>query len=314
MISIIIPCYNVQDTIRDTIASVLAQTCDEFEIIAVDDGSTDGTYSILEEYSGSDKRIKLIHKNNGGVSSARNLGLSKANGEYVLFLDGDDTINSNLLLTMKKTIAANVTPDMVIYGFYNEKSRGKYVRHTPSYSSNYVKDYLYNKLYIHLSSFIIRRDVLISNSLLFDEHTYYSEDREFVVSCLWLAKNIIVVHDLLFCYRWSENSVMRSPNYTEKRSTSLDAMERVYKLLQDGNAENAALAALKVTIILHWKMFYQSFCSDFCLRDKLEKYSNKYLNKNTYFFPLNRVSIFSYIMGFTYYRCHSLFITLLKVF
>lgn len=313
MISIVIPCFNVQNTIKETLSSVLAQTCDDFEIVAVDDGSVDGTHSILEEYSNLDRRIKIVNKSNGGVSSARNLGLSKATGEYVLFLDGDDTIDSNLLLTLKKTIASNVDLGMVIYGFDNEKRRGKYMRHLPYNSPNYVKDYLYNKLYIHLSSFIIRKDILINNSLLFDERTYYSEDREFVVSCLCLAKNIAVIRDSFFCYHWSENSAMRNTAYTEKRSTSLDAMERVYKYLQGSDAEYAALAALRVTIILHWRMFYKSLCSDINLHEKIEKYSKKYLYKNTSILPLNQVSVFSYLMGFIY-KCRPLFITFMKVF
>ena len=313
MISIVIPCFNVQDTIKETLSSVLAQTCDDFEIVAVDDGSVDGTYSILEEYSTIDNRVKIVKKNNGGVSSARNLGLSKATGEYVLFLDGDDTINSNLLLTLKKTIASNVNLDMVIYGFDHEKKKGEFERHIPYDSSNYVEDYLYNKLYIHLSSFIIRRDILINNSLLFDERTYYSEDREFVVSCLCLAKNIAVIRDSFFCYHWSENSVMRDTKYTEKRSTSLDAMERVYKQLQGSNTEYTALSALKVTIILHWRLFYKSSCSDVCLQNKIEEYSKKYLTQSSPIFPLNRVSAFACIMGHIH-KCRPLFRIMLKVF
>ncbi len=102
ILSIIIPCYNVKATIRQTVESVLRQTCSDFEIILVDDGSTDGSSVILDQLALQDERIKLVHKFNGGVSSARNIGLSIASGDYVLFLDGDDTIYPTLLFEIKR--------------------------------------------------------------------------------------------------------------------------------------------------------------------------------------------------------------------
>ena len=89
-VSVIIPVYNIESYIEECIESVLAQTWQDYELILVDDGSTDGSGTILDRYGERDKRITVIHKENGGLSSARNAGLDAAIGKYIYFLDGDD--------------------------------------------------------------------------------------------------------------------------------------------------------------------------------------------------------------------------------
>lgn len=100
MISIIIPAYNAADYLVQTIESVLNQTYSDFELILVDDGSTDRTCEIIKDYQGKDARIKYFYKENGGVSSARNLGLQKATGDFVSFLDSDDLWDKRFLESM----------------------------------------------------------------------------------------------------------------------------------------------------------------------------------------------------------------------
>ena len=97
LISIIVPCYNIEKYISKTLESVRNQTFQNFEIILIDDGSKDNTGKILDDYNKKDKRIKVIHKINEGVSQARNIGIENAVGEYIYFLDGDDLIEKNLL-------------------------------------------------------------------------------------------------------------------------------------------------------------------------------------------------------------------------
>lgn len=96
LISVIIPAYNIKDYIARCLDSVLAQTYRNLEIIIIDDGSTDGTASILDKYAGKDVRINVIHKKNGGVSSARICGIEKASGDYIGFVDGDDYIEPKM--------------------------------------------------------------------------------------------------------------------------------------------------------------------------------------------------------------------------
>ena len=88
--SVIIPIYCVEQYLRTCVDSVLSQTFLDFEVILVDDGSPDGCPRLCDEYAKKDARVRVIHKANGGLSDARNIGLSHASGEYILFLDGDD--------------------------------------------------------------------------------------------------------------------------------------------------------------------------------------------------------------------------------
>lgn len=311
-LSIIIPCYNVKTTIRQTVASVLRQSCADFEIILVDDGSTDGSSCILEKLTLQDKRIKLIHKFNEGVSSARNIGLLNASGEYVLFLDGDDTISSNLIEEIKGAIFQAHQYDLLLYGCDYEKWKHRSIRYMPYTTSNYIRDYLLNKLYLTISSFVARRGFIEANHISFNEQTFYSEDREYIVSCLDKTSDIAVITKALFRYRYNQASAMHVQDYTTKRSTSLDAMERVYKSLKSSNFEDYALASLKMTIILHWRLFFKSSYHDNILYEKLEQYSKKYLYKNNSILPLSPVSLVALVLGYLY-RFRLLFRIILSI-
>lgn len=112
MISVVIPLYNKELSVAGTLRSVLAQTYTDFEVIVVDDGSTDGSASVVESFA--DNRIRLIRKTNGGVSSARNRGIQEARGSHIAFLDGDDCWEPNYLEELVKLI--DDFPDAAIYG------------------------------------------------------------------------------------------------------------------------------------------------------------------------------------------------------
>lgn len=104
LISVIVPVYNVEQYLPSTLDSVLHSTCQDFELILVDDGSTDGSGAICDRYAADNKCIRVIHKSNGGVSSARNAGLDVARGEYVCFIDGDDIIHPQLFAEQVRAI------------------------------------------------------------------------------------------------------------------------------------------------------------------------------------------------------------------
>lgn len=112
-ISIIIPVYNVKKYLRECLDSILAQSYKDFEIILVDDGSTDSSGNICDEYSMKYENIKVLHKNNNGLSSARNAGLDIAQGEYILFIDSDDVVSPIMLETLIAHVAGY---DIVSFG------------------------------------------------------------------------------------------------------------------------------------------------------------------------------------------------------
>ena len=96
-VSVIVPVYKVEKYIGKCIESILSQTFKDFELILVDDGSPDSSGAICDQYAQKDSRIQVIHKTNGGVSSARNVGISKSNGEWLCFVDSDDTVDKDYI-------------------------------------------------------------------------------------------------------------------------------------------------------------------------------------------------------------------------
>ena len=100
LVTVIVPVYNTAPYLKECVASISSQTYQKLEIIAVDDGSTDGSAELLDEIAGKDSRIKVVHKENGGVSSARNTGLEMAHGEYISFVDSDDTLEPDMYETL----------------------------------------------------------------------------------------------------------------------------------------------------------------------------------------------------------------------
>lgn len=148
LLSIIIPAYNAERYIKRTIESVLQQTYQLLQIIIVDDGSTDKTASILNWYAKKDNRIEIIHKENEGLSSARNAGLEKATGNYVFFLDSDDWLEKNYLETCmevlkKKRVDVLFTP---------------YIR---EYKKRSMKTNLFDNSYIEFSKEMVRNKLLL---------------------------------------------------------------------------------------------------------------------------------------------------------
>lgn len=114
--SVIVPIYNVSKYLPECISSVLQQDFQNFELILVDDGSIDGSGEICDQFQQKDERIRVIHKSNGGVTSARNAGLDAAKGEYVLFFDGDDFVEADLLSRLEKIIG-EFSPDLICFGY-----------------------------------------------------------------------------------------------------------------------------------------------------------------------------------------------------
>ena len=114
-ISVIIPVYNTEERLKRCLDSVVAQTFKDFECIVVDDGSKDQSPRIIDEFAAKDSRFTAIHKPNGGVSSARNEGLRIAGGEWVIFLDSDDTIRPNHVEAMLSVVEDGI--DIVFTGF-----------------------------------------------------------------------------------------------------------------------------------------------------------------------------------------------------
>lgn len=188
IVSVIVPVYNTEKYLPECIESVLFQSYTDFELLLIDDGSTDGSGLICDEYARKDFRIKVVHKSNGGVSSARNEGLDIARGEYVCFVDSDDWVCKdylkNLVLGMKRGT------DLVIAALADGTS--------PSYSTYFdLNEYfrVYSRLALIYSpcAKLFRNKIIIDSCLRFDTNVNYGEDTLFNLAYLLYAKQITLI-------------------------------------------------------------------------------------------------------------------------
>ena len=138
LISIIVPVYNVEPFISECINSILIQSYKNFELILVNDGSTDNSPTICEQYASKDKRIKVINKANGGLSDARNWGLKFSSGEYVVFLDSDDYWNDcDALFSLYSLLNKYSEVDVVFFRrFTFEENISQHIRYFPQFNLN----------------------------------------------------------------------------------------------------------------------------------------------------------------------------------
>lgn len=238
-LSIIIPIYNSESYLGECIKSVLNCTPFEMECILINDGSTDLSSKICNDYSEKDKRIKVFHIENHGVSYARNFGISKASGEYILFLDSDDYLTkeaANLLGDSMKLIIDDIVIFDYIIMMKNHPDRYVEIK-------NYKEDYRMKIQNMVITSHdlnycwgkLFKRSIIVDNNIMFNENLKYGEDSSFVIDYLKYAKNIKIVNRALLHYRVHENSAMQTMdfkrivdmNYTFKKRMELSDLLNV---------------------------------------------------------------------------------------
>lgn len=184
-VSIIVPVYNAHTTLAACVDSILGQSFREYEVLLINDGSTDGSAGICDTYSASDSRIKTIHKENGGVSSARNSGLDNAAGEFILFLDADDTLMPEALASLMTAGTDDLVIGGVLHvvsecpdGFLNVPGPRRYDLH----EDTGVLDPLLCQVYVTAPwSKRFRRSIIEDSGLRFDTRLFYGEDTDFVL-------------------------------------------------------------------------------------------------------------------------------------
>ena len=209
-VSVIVPVYNVEKTIRRCVDSLLAQTFADFELILVDDGSPDNCGAICDGYAQKDPRIRVIHKPNGGVSSARNAGLTAAEGKYVLFCDSDDSVHPRWCEILVQ--AAEEHPDAFIVSDIIKMRSQDDLNEDQSLSQGDPQSTTYFQLYKRgLSGFawnkIYSADRLRQDQVRFDESVYYAEDVEFTASYCQLCSSCLLIPQKLYYYWENEAGI-----------------------------------------------------------------------------------------------------------
>ena len=253
LVSVIVPVYNVESYVAKCIESIVNQTFKDLDIILIDDGSTDSSGSICDRYAEKDKRIKVIHKVNGGVSSARNAGLDIAVGEYIVFVDGDDYINSQMIETLYSVIVEN-NSDLVMCNYIHVNENGEKVG---------ISELRITQPQVISSDWMLERvsrgwtfGAIIWNKMyksrLFNELRYPSlnngEDEFVSHHVMARAEKAVIIPDVLYYYTLRQGSLTKS-EFSLSNVNSLyaliDRIDFFCSLGKTDYAGNALVLAIK---------------------------------------------------------------------
>ena len=230
-VSIIVPVYNVELYIESCLDSLLNQTYSDYEIILINDGSTDGSIEICNKYN--DKKIKKINQTNKGVSIARNVGISYATGQYIMFVDADDMVSKNYIENLVASMEKYNT-DMVICKYTKEEDKlvnnessqnveGKIINANivlESMIENNLKEgYLWNKIF--------KKSIINENDLKFKDGVTVWEDLYFVMEYLSKADKICTINETLYYYRTREGSAVNRKETVIELENKIKIMELI---------------------------------------------------------------------------------------
>ena len=213
-ISVIIPVYNVEKYLRQCMDSIISQTFKDFECICVNDGSTDGSLDILQEYAKKDDRIKIITQENKGLPAARNVGIKKSIGQYLVFVDSDDFIVQNCLETafnkIIETSADIVEFNYKFYYFKENRYESKIFPDSQKIKKDDTIGTILQKSYEDTAwRRIYKKEFLLKNNLFFYEGRV-SEDGVFAAMLFLYTKNIVYIEDELYIYRKQRTTAITS--------------------------------------------------------------------------------------------------------
>ena len=195
MVSCIIPVYNTQKYLPRCIESVLAQTFVDWEMLLIDDGSTDASGSICDEYAAKDERIRVFHKENGGISSARNLGLNYAQGEWIFFVDSDDSLPKT---SLESLLSRSSDANIIAGGFFRFFGGRKIVEtlKEPKFISRDLDRKIPTAYMATVWGKLFKRKICP----MFDERVRFAEDTLFILSCVRETDRIKLVDDTVYTY------------------------------------------------------------------------------------------------------------------
>lgn len=284
MISIIVPIYNTEKYLRECLNSLLAQTYTDIEIILVDDGSEDNSLLICQNYARIDKRVKVYHRENSGVSDTRNFGIKQAKGEYISFCDSDDKVVPELYQILYDTMI-KFDVDRVVSGYAYMYSGGKTLLCKPripdgKYKANYILRKMIDDgtlsgfLFSGVNNSLYKKSIIFDNKLLFDSRIKYNEDSLFSLQYMLHSRSIYSLQNKpTYFYRQHKDSSTKKRTVGDKYellrqvlwNMQLDRIdinfklqmkrrtvtEALWQILDISEKENGIIAIRDIRKILH---------------------------------------------------------------
>lgn len=299
IISFIVPCYNVEQYIEKCILSIVNQTIKDIEIIPIDDGSPDNTGQILDRLANGDSRIKVIHKQNAGVSAARNSGLDVAIGDYVVFVDGDDYLAPDYVDYMLKLANKNDSDFVMSQNCYTQENEPQISKDTikimsPSEATALL---ISPKVIVGCWNKMFKREFINNTSLSFSTTLFYGEGLTFITKASQLANSVTVGNKKVYYYRRNNEASATSKFNIQKYYNGEKALDNIHKelIVRDANVE--------LMMALHKSMFClgalsQAYAHDLQKNYKADcKHWRAIIKKNLRFLCLsNQVSLYRKVL------------------
>ena len=287
LFSIIIPAYNVEKYIKNTLNSVCANQLEHTEIIVIDDGSKDNTLHEIEECmkQNNPPHYKIITQDNQGVSAARNQGIEQASGQFLIFCDGDDLCKNNMIETLDNYISQDW--DMLVWryditqdGVKTQISQNEF-KEKVLYQPQILSSFLVGGNRIRLGSFAVRSEFLKKTGIRYTVGCVLSQDVEFIYKCLSRTKKVVLMDDILFTYAKRSGSVMYK--YNMNRFEAPRVVMRIAEYVQNNTdlMENEEICDyLNNGYLIQHSIFAFDSCITYLNKDNLKTFWEQY--ENTY--------------------------------
>lgn len=310
LISIIVPCYNMEKKIKKCICSIKKQSYKNFEAILIDDGSKDKTKEIIKKNIKNDKRFKYVYKKNGGVSSARNKGIEKAKGKYICFIDSDDYVEKNYLKELYKCLIENDSDVSACY--FNRIYDKKSVINRVDNEIDLLKfPAPWNKLY--------KTELFKKNNIKFPVGKWY-EDLCVSSEILFKLNKVSIVNKPLYNYIFIQNSSSIMHTYDDRIYQVYDMVEDIEKFAKNNKLYNKHKDKIEFICVYHilvGTIYRSSFRDDFnkntikSITSYVEKkYPNWYKNNEIKNLPF----VYKTYLKFLKFHCYNLIYIMLKLF
>ena len=238
LISVIIPVYNVEKHLPRCIESLLEQDFLDFELLLIDDGSQDSSGKICDEYAKKDYRIKVHHKKNGGVSSARNFGLDMAKGKWICFVDSDDWVDKSYLsdFFLYPMLENAIVIQGLFYEFPNHKKRIFFSYDNKSTNLNFKEDFIVANKLFHNGSPVAKlfdMEIVKSNNILFDESISLNEDHLFVLEYYKYVENVTLLSAMNYHYWFDyfETTLTKKKHSFSDYMKASEGFQDIFKIL-----------------------------------------------------------------------------------
>lgn len=293
-ISVIVPVYNAEQYIGNTISLLLNQSFRDFELVLVDDGSSDSSLSICEEYAHKDSRIIPLHKENGGSSDARNYGMKHAKGEFICFIDADDEVTDSYLEDLYDNLHRYPDADFVIQGMtkvWPDKKK-EYVLKDATYcvSPDGMTSFFND---VNLSNFsgpyckLFRHNIIEEFKILFSENIIYAEDYDFVLRYIPHCRNIVTSSKTNYKYLLHGGSVSSKIYSFERELSGLNQISGSYLSIdQSFPSDNLKKLASQCICDYFWRVIFANYQHGYSFFQRINNFGCipnnqlQYLKKN----------------------------------